>query len=589
MWALPLGATLLCLALRLPGLMKLPIFCDESIYLRYAQLIHRAPLANAFVSLVDPKPPLHYWLLASLFDLTADPLLSARLLSVIAGLASVLIVIPLCGELRALSRPDDAGMERRPAALGLDGFAASACLLFLTCPFFAFYQRMALAESLLIVETLWIAWLGLRLARGVAQGASLSATLCRSLALGLAMGLALLTKQVYSYMMLGIPIAARAVWRSGLLHRRRAAALWRSWLLSYVLALLLFSPILFVTRGPGLRDRLFFRATHGSFGGGIGLHARLVRDNLLYLFVPTVIDRVPASVLDEGFQAPADAGWLWIYLTPPVYLVSLGGFAALAWRRELRILGFLIAWAVLMLLPFIPFAATAVSRYALLAVPPLLLAGAYLLDVAIEGLGARLRQHRLRSLTVASLALLLIAWPAWSIALQDFSPQRQALTRSDRWQYVSGWPAGLASRRAVDSLREISKREPIVVITSSLPGTPNHVLWVYLEGEPNVSRYFVLWGIGSPILISPPEAPDRLLLLSNFGADMFRRELVAVPPGVPILFVAIDPYPGGAGPAIPAETVLRPHNPELREVARFSNPPMGLPHAPDSVVIYRLR
>ena len=63
---------------------------------------------------------------------------------------------------------------------------------------------------------------------------------------------------------------------------------------------------------------------------------------------------------------------------PPVYVFSLAGFAALAGRRERRLLAFLGAWAVLMLLPFIPFATIAVARYALFATAPFLLAGASL-------------------------------------------------------------------------------------------------------------------------------------------------------------------------------------------------------------------
>src|SRR5512132_3581212 len=105
--ALPASAMFLYFVLRLPGLMALPIFCDESVYLRYAQLIARAPVSRALLSVVDPKPPLHYWLLALVFRTTSDPLLSARLLSVVAGAVSVLVLFPLCRELASLARGAD--------------------------------------------------------------------------------------------------------------------------------------------------------------------------------------------------------------------------------------------------------------------------------------------------------------------------------------------------------------------------------------------------------------------------------------------------------------------------------------------------
>src|SRR5712691_13546721 len=103
-WAPPALAVLITFLLRLPGLLALPIFCDESVYLRYAQLIARAPVSRALLSVVDPKPPLHYWLLALVFRTTSDPLLAARLLSVVAGAVSVLVLFPLCRELASLAR-----------------------------------------------------------------------------------------------------------------------------------------------------------------------------------------------------------------------------------------------------------------------------------------------------------------------------------------------------------------------------------------------------------------------------------------------------------------------------------------------------
>ena len=143
-WALPGSATLIYLLLRLPGLIAMPIFCDESVYLRYAQLIARAPVSRALLSVVDPKPPLHYWLLALVHRATSDPLLAARLLSVVAGAASLLVLFPLSRELANLARSAD---ERKGVgAFSAGSFAAVASALFVACPFLAFYQRLALAD-----------------------------------------------------------------------------------------------------------------------------------------------------------------------------------------------------------------------------------------------------------------------------------------------------------------------------------------------------------------------------------------------------------------------------------------------------------
>ena len=89
-----LALAVLYLILRLPGLMDLPIFGDEAIYLRWAQL---AGAGHPWVSLADPKPPLHFWLLSLVIRMGDDPLLPARLLSVLAGLVSVGLML-LTGE-----------------------------------------------------------------------------------------------------------------------------------------------------------------------------------------------------------------------------------------------------------------------------------------------------------------------------------------------------------------------------------------------------------------------------------------------------------------------------------------------------------
>jgi 4-amino-4-deoxy-L-arabinose transferase-like glycosyltransferase len=588
-WAPPALSVLTYFLLRLPGLLALPIFCDESVYLRYAQLIARAPISRALLSVVDPKPPLHYWLLALVLRTTSDPLLAARLLSVVAGAVSVLVLFPLSRELAGLAR--GAPGEKVGSAPTPGTFAVAASALFVACPFLAFYQRLALAEAILVLEALLVAWLSLRWAMSAASAASAGGPAARfrreTLALGLALCAALLTKQNFSYVLFGLPILAVALRsRRDLQPSLRRLAL--GFLGILAVSILLFLPYLLVQPGPPLRDRLFYRATHGDFGGGIASHARIAWDNWRYVFIPMTETHVE-PVAYEGFRAPADAGWLWIYLTPPIFLLAVAGIAALAWRKENRLLGFLGGWTLLALLPFLLFATTAVPRYALTAVPPLLLAAAYLLDRMVRGIRGLAAGAFAGRAAAAVVILALLAWPLVSIADQDTRWDRQRLVRADRWQYVSGWPCGLASRRAVDFLRALAAANPIVVITTESLGTPNDVVWTYLDRTRNVSLFFAPWALEAPILRPAPGRPDRFFLNANLHDLWYRKEVVSIRPDVPILFVSMDPYPGRDGKTVPAESLLRPRNREMREIARFENIPMDLPHRVDSVVVYELR
>ncbi len=155
---------LLCLGLRLPGLMALPIFGDESIYLRWAQLIRGEGLAgNAvghhwWVSLTDPKPPLHFWLIALVYHWASDPLLAARLISVFAGVLCVPLTVWIAQELGFFA--DSRGSAVSPRTIGL-----MAAILMSICPFLAFYQRLATQDALFTTESMAIIWLSLRWSR----------------------------------------------------------------------------------------------------------------------------------------------------------------------------------------------------------------------------------------------------------------------------------------------------------------------------------------------------------------------------------------------------------------------------------------
>jgi 4-amino-4-deoxy-L-arabinose transferase-like glycosyltransferase len=581
-WAPPAAAVSIYFLLRLPGLLALPIFCDESVYLRYAQLVARAPVSRALLSVVDPKPPLHYWLLALVQRATSDPLLAARLLSVVAGAVSLLVLFPLSRELASLARGAD---ERKGVGAFSPGrFAAVASALFVACPFLAFYQRLALAEGLLVLEALLVAWLSLRWAASAGRPAARFRR--ETLVLGLALGAALLTKQNFSYVLFGLPILALA-----LRPRQDFQPMFRRYAVGFLgtlaLSIFLFLPYLLTQPGPPLRDRLFYRGTHGGFSGGIASHARIAWDNWRYVFFPTTMTPI-SPIQYEGFRAPAEGGWLWIYLTPPVFLLAVAGLAALAWLREYRLLCFLGGWTLLALCPFVPFATVAVPRYALTAVPPLLLAAALLLDRVVQGI-RRLGGGGFPGRAAAAVVILaLLAWPLVSIADQDTRWNRQRLVRADRWQYVSGWPCGLASRRAAAFLRARAATGPIVVITTESLGTPNDVVWTYLDRTRNVSLFFAPWALDAPILRPVPGQPDRFLLNTDLHDLWYRKGVMFVRPDVPILFVSMDPYPMPDGKTASADSLLRPRNPQLQEVARFENIPMDLPHRVDCVVVYEL-
>src|SRR3990167_10892944 len=74
---------------RLTNLLDIPIFTDEAIYIRWAQIGSRD--ANwRFIPLTDGKQPLFVWAMMISIRLFQDPLYAGRIVSVLSGLASLI-------------------------------------------------------------------------------------------------------------------------------------------------------------------------------------------------------------------------------------------------------------------------------------------------------------------------------------------------------------------------------------------------------------------------------------------------------------------------------------------------------------------
>lgn len=129
-----IGFTIFYVLSHIFALTALPIFADEAIYIHWSQVAFNEPSKYLFLSMLDGKPPLHIWLLMPFVKLFEDPLLGGRLLSVFLGLISVFVIKELVKELGG------GKLEQR----------ASMVLATIT-PFLFFLQRMALAESLLLL------------------------------------------------------------------------------------------------------------------------------------------------------------------------------------------------------------------------------------------------------------------------------------------------------------------------------------------------------------------------------------------------------------------------------------------------------
>jgi len=147
--AVIIGLVILFIALflRLYNLTYLPIFVDEAIYIRWAQVM-RAESTLRFLPLSDGKQPLFMWSIIPFLKIFSDPLFAGRFLSVLTGLGTMVGIFALVYYL----------FESRKAAL-------VASFIYAISPFSVFFDRMVLVDSMLTMFGVWTFFFGVLTAK----------------------------------------------------------------------------------------------------------------------------------------------------------------------------------------------------------------------------------------------------------------------------------------------------------------------------------------------------------------------------------------------------------------------------------------
>lgn len=127
---------------RLLFLMNLPIFNDEAIYIWWAKISEN----NLLLPVTLGRQPLFMWLIMLFTKFTSDPLLGARLISIVAGFISTIGLFLLTSELFK---------DKKTAFL--------TSILYIVYPFAVVYDRMAMIDTLIGTTSIWSLYLALLL------------------------------------------------------------------------------------------------------------------------------------------------------------------------------------------------------------------------------------------------------------------------------------------------------------------------------------------------------------------------------------------------------------------------------------------
>lgn len=420
--------------LRVLNLTILPVFADEAIYVRWAQVM-KAEASLRFLPLTDGKQPLYMWTLIPFFKIFHDPLFAGRLLSVLCGSMTIVGLFVLAYLL----------FKSKKVAL-------ISALFYAISPFSFFFDRMALVDSMLCFFSVWyLVFL------------TVSVTKLRwdfSMLAGFALGGALLTKSPGIFFLLLMP-ASIFLLKFPEKNKEKAYYFARVIGLWVTTAVIGFGLYQILRLGPDF--------------------SQIASRNQDYIFPLSHILDNPK----DPFLFLVDRALEWISVMGPFWILILAFFGILNLsRKHPGKLFFLMAFWVGPLLVNAMYAKVFTARYILYTLPPL-----FLLASSSFLISGKLKY------VLYSLLALFVGHALIFDYLLITNPPKAPLVREERSGYLEEWTAGTGIKEVADYLRaehDANPNEKIVVGTEGYFGTLPDGLQIYLEKVPNI----VIFGSG---------------------------------------------------------------------------------------------
>ena len=431
-----------------------PILVDEAIYTRWAEIIDRQ--GQWFISLLDGKQPLSYWLLAlerKVWD--ADPLVAARLLSVASGAASTFLLY-LIG--RRVAGP----------IAGL-----TTALLYALLPYGLLYDRLAYTDSFVNMLGIASVWAALEAFQDRPRRLA-------PLLAGLLLGLSYFTKSTAIQFFLA-PLAVALVACPPTV---RYASRFRQLVMLYVVAAS-FIPISWLAMPDAPRFPYLHPLLHHTslFTPGSYLLAHPLHNLLL--------------------NGVALGQYLASYLTVPVLAAAAVGLALSTQARPILVA--LLATATLapllvqvFSLEYFP------TRYPFPHVWTLLL----VVGVGTQEIARRWdhRQTWLRTAALAAVVFLSVG------AVRFVADPRSRMPESDAEDFLGSGPyAGFGVREAIAFLEQEAARGPFALLTDPAWGTPADAFYPYMHRMPGARAYDAWWLQLSPTQPILPAQPIEVM------------------------------------------------------------------------------
>lgn len=422
---------------RFYSILSLPIFTDEAIYIRWAQIAKQD--ANwRFISLTDGKQPMFIWLMMIFLRFIQDPLLAGRVVSVGAGFMTLIGMYFLGREVFKNSKI---------------GLISSA--LYVIFPMSLVYDRMALYDSLVGTFAVWGLLLIVLLVRTI--------RLDVALLLGMVIGAGVLTKTNAFFNIYLLPLSLILFsWKGENIKKRLI-----KWLGLAVAAVIMAYSFYSI-----LRLSPFFHI--------------IAEKNAIFVYpLKDWLDH-PFNFFIGNWKAFWD--WLTIYLTYPIVFLILGSFfITKAYLREKLVL---FVWFLVPIIALALFGKTLYPRF-------IFFMTLFLLPLAAISIFKLYKLIKRKWIFYIYLLLFFIlALRSDYLILTNFS--KSPITYSDVSQYSNDWPAGGGIKEAVAFFKEEAKKDKIYIATQGTFGLLPYALEIYLVDNPNTTIEGI-WPLGDTI------------------------------------------------------------------------------------------
>lgn len=450
---LVIGIAIVTFVTRVVNLLNIPIFTDEAIYIRWAQ-IGLADPAQRYIALTDGKQPLLTWFMYPMFKLFHDPLFAGRFVSVLSGVAAVVGIYFVARNL-----------------FGKKAAVASS-ILYIIAPFNLLYDRLALMDSLLATIGIWSLYLEILLVKKI--------RLDVALLLGMTVGLGLLTKSSALFYILLLPFSL-------VLFDFKAKKKIRR-LLKWV-GLSLISTFIAEVMYNSLRLSPWFYL--------------IKQKNYSFIYTVPEFFHAPFSVFLPNLHGLLQ--FLIPYMTVPVDVVLIVIFIFAIIKKDNR-LALLYFWFLVPFLALAAFGKVLFPRFLLFMTMSLLVIVGY----TLTAFGSFSSKKMKAFLIVIPI---IVIFPLYQSFLLLTNPVNAAIPVTDRNQLFNNWPSGYGVNEVITYLKDKSSYGKIVLGTEGTFGLFPAVFQIYLGNDKNIDihGYWPVGNIPSVLLESAKKYPTYLV------------------------------------------------------------------------------